>query len=299
MFLSIGLAYNQPKFCSNATWNSTGITFANKQTYNSLFWDIFITVNNTIYVPAPDIKRILVWFDTNPILAANTLVNSSDLKSVFVTENNDVYFTDQQNSTLVINKLSSNVIQLIMTTCDQCYDIFVDMKNNVYCSMDTTHKVIRKSLNNLSYPIEIVSGTGISGSTMNMLNNPKGIFVDTNFDLYVADQSNHRIQLFPMDQTDGITVAGSESLIPTISLRCPLAVILDANKYLFIADHDLRRIIGSGPYGFRCLIGCNGNTSSFYWRSISFDKLGNIFALETGSHRIQKFELLTNSCSKF
>ena len=37
---------------------------------------------------------------------------------------------------------------------------------------------------------------------------PRGIFVDTNLDLYVADRYNHRVQLFRSGQLDAVTVAG-------------------------------------------------------------------------------------------
>ena len=136
-----------------------------------------------------------------------------------------------------------------------------------------------------------------------MLNRPQGIFVDINLDLYVADRYNHRVQLFPFDQSDGITVAGSGSSPSTIPLNHPVAVVLDANKYVFIVDHGNSRIVGSGPNGFQCLVGCNGRGSSANKlhnpRAMSFDKYGNIFVVDAANHRVQKFELKKNSCSKF
>lgn len=91
-----------------------------------------------------------------------------------------------------------------------------------------------------------------------MLNQPHGVYVHTNLDWYVADRYNDRIQLFPFGQSDGITVAGNTSSILTIDLNNPNAIILDANKYVFIVDHYNHHIIGSGVYGFRCLVGCSG-----------------------------------------
>ena len=298
LFQQSFFAFNQPIFCSNATWNSTGLTFADNQTLQSNIWDIFITRNNTIYVPASNIQRILTWFDSNPMLMTNISIDSFYTYSVFVTENNSIYFDYQNSSTISgINRLITSNVQSIVESCDICYDVFVDIGNNVYCSMSIAHRVIRKSLSNLSNPIQIIAGTGINGSTANTLNYPLGIFVDTNFDLYVADRYNHRIQLFPIDQTDGITVAGNGSVIPTIILFSPGDVVLDGNKYLFIVDQGNHRIVANGPNGFRCLIGCNENSSSFSWRSMSFDTFGNIFAVDTDNDQIQKFVLLTNSCS--
>ena len=286
------LSFNQPSFCSNASWNSTGIIFADNQTLQSNIWDIFITKNNTIYVPDLYAQRILVWFDGNQTATMNISINSSLTISVFVTEDNSIYFDYQQNSIIGINQLTSNKIESIMASCDRCYDIFVDINNNIYCSMVYVHKVIRKSLN----LIQTIAGTGVNESTANTLYCPAGIFVDTNFDLYVADHYNHRIQLFPLDQTDGITVAGN---LTTITLKNPVAVTLDANRYLFIADQNNHRIVGSGPDGFRCIIGCNGSSYAALWRSLSFDTFGNLFAVDLSNNRIVKFPLSTNSCSKF
>ena len=73
-----------------------------------------------------------------------------------------------------------------------------------------------------------------------------GIFADTN---------NNRIQLFHRGESNAITAAGTGSA--TISLNGPCGIILDADKYLYIADTLNHRIVGEGPNGFRCLVGCN------------------------------------------
>jgi hypothetical protein len=137
-----------------------------------------------------------------------------------------------------------------------------------------------------------------------MLNTPYGIFVDTNFDLYVADYGNNRIQLFQSGQLSGITLAGATSLTTTITLNNPTGIVLDADKYLFIADNGNSRIIGSGPNGFRCLFGCFGSWGSasnqLYWPcSLSFDSYGNMFVTDLANSRLQKFILLNNTYGKY
>lgn len=190
-----------------------------------------------------------------------------------------------------------------MQTCPRCADIFIDIENYIYCSLDTGHQVLRKWLNNQSDLVQIVAGTGKPGSTPNVLYYPWGLFVDTNSDLYVADQVNHRIQLFRLGQSNAITVAGSGSSINTIALFLPTAIVLDANKYLFIVEHENHRIVGSGPNGFRCLVGCHGGGSAANElnspTSMSFDTFGNLFVVDQDNHRIQKFTSMSNSCSKF
>ena len=115
---------------------------------------------------------------------------------------------------------------------------------------------------------------------------------------------NNRVQMFQPGELNGITVAGSGSLNTTIILDNPTSVILDADGYLFIMDKSNYRIVGSGPYGFRCLVGCSTGQGSASNQlstvfSISFDSYGNIYVADFGNKRIQKFLLVANSCGKY
>jgi DNA-binding beta-propeller fold protein YncE len=147
-----------------------------------------------------------------------------------------------------------------------------------------------------------VAGTGCPGPVANMLNHPHGIFVDLNFSLYVADTHNNRIQLFPPDQLNATTVAGFGAIVYFI-LNRPTGIVLDADRYLYIVDSGNHRIIQSTLDGFRCLVGCSGEsgiTSSQLHnpQTMAFDNNGNIFVTDFNNNRIQKFLLDTNKCGK-
>jgi DNA-binding beta-propeller fold protein YncE len=217
----------------------------------------------------------------------------------------DIYI-DTFNSMGGVSKWTSNLTNGILTmrTCQKCWALFVDISNMLYCSLGERHQVIAKSLNYTTNTFLIVAGTGSPDTNLNTLNNPRGIFVDINFDLYVADCGNDRIQLFHFGKLTGLTVAGNGSSNITITLHCPTGIILDGDQYLFIVDHNNNRIVRSGTNGFQCLAGCsesNGSASNQLngpW-SLSFDSYGNIFVIDQGNNRIQKFILSTNSNSKF
>ena len=137
-----------------------------------------------------------------------------------------------------------------------------------------------------------------------MLNVSRGLFVDVNFDLYVADWGNHRIQLFRQGQQNAITVAGSGSLNVTITLNRPIHVVLDMDKYLFIVDQYNHRIVGSNENGFHCIVGCTGSSGSSANTlnkpsSMAFDSFGNIYVVDEFNHRIQKFLRLNNTLSNY
>ena len=228
----------------------------------------------------------------------------SSSHSLFVTSNGDIYIDDGQNNGRIQKwTATTNEFVTVMNVESTCAGLFVDTNDTLYCSMFLNHRVVKRSLNdpNIS-SIIVATGTGGQGLNLNQLNGPAGIFVDVNFDLYVADCRNDRVQLWHSGEASGITVAGRGSPNPTIDLRSPTAIVLDAQKYLFIVDRDNHRIVGSGSNGFRCLVGCYEQGLKFnqlnYPLSLSFDRSGNIFVADADNHRIQKFLYLEKSCGE-
>ena len=303
LLLFLAISYNRPKFYSNATWNPNGITVANSGRIGLQPFDIFINTNNTVYVVNREKGQILQWSKENVTITRN--ISGLNLpRSLFVTESGIIY-ADNSVSYGEIDKwiLNSSIPIPIMYTCNSCYDIFIDISNTLYCSMDTSHQVVAKSLNDRSNKFTIVAGRGINGSSSDMLSYPNGIFVDINFDLYVADGFNNRIQLFRQDELNGITVAGNGSVNITITLYYPSGIVLDVDGYFFIADMSNHRIVGSNANGFRCLVGCSGSGSASHQlnspRAVSFDSDGNMYVTDSGNNRIQMFLLVTNSSGTY
>ncbi len=187
-----------------------------------------------------------------------------------------------------------------MTIGCPCFGLFIDISDTLYCSMPASHQVAARSLNSNGNTLTTF-GTGICGNASTMLCYSYGIFVNINFDLYVADCGNNRIQLFKSGQSNATTIiinGASEN----ITLNCPTGVVLDADEYLFIVDYYNDRIVGSDVHGFRCVAGCFGNGPAAnqlrYPSTLSFDSYGNMFVTDQGNSRIQKFILSTNSCGK-
>ena len=272
------------------------MTFADNFIVGTNPYGLFIDTNNSIYSMNRDNGKIFIWMNNSndPTFTLSTPF-SSNVFSMFVTTNGLIYLGDGKSIKQITK---SNQIIEISSISDYILSVFIAINNIFYCSINGLHKVVKKSLDDISSTTTTVAGNGTQGSSSKLLNGPFGIFVDTNFDLYVADEYNNRIQLFQLGDTNGITVAGDTSANPTISLNQPKNVILDGNKYLFITD-DNHRIIGSDENGFRCIVACSmssGSTSDklFYPRSIAFDSFGNLFVADANNNRIQKFRLLSN-----
>ena len=304
MFASVSSA-NQPKFCSNASWNPNGITLLqNLGMYATSPLGVFVDTNNTLYVADRANNRIIVWPTGTPSPTRNITANFSSPYDVFVTSTGDLYI-DNAYQYGRVEKWAYNATGSIpfLYVNKACYGLFVDRNENLYCSIKNLHQVVKKSSSNDPNTSTIVAGTGCPGMTSYMLSDPNGIFIDDNFNLYVADSSNNRIQRFRPGESNGITVAGYGAQ-NSITLYSPTDVVLDADGYLFIVDQKNHRVVGSGPYGFRCIIGCTGYSGSaadrlLYPRTLSFDTDGNIYVADTNNNRIQKFFLATNSCGMF
>ncbi|CAF4021345.1 unnamed protein product [Adineta steineri] len=299
---SFVLSFNQPKFCSTATWNSHGITVANQSIVGQYPTAIFVNTNNTIYVAHRQNYAIVVWHEdrVNPIKIISG--NFTSLASLFVTSDDGIYIDDGYKNGRVLKwMVETGTFVTVMNVGSSCHSLFVDINDTLYCSMPDDHQVVKRSLNDsMINSNRVAAGTGNPGSSSNQLDSPRGIFVDVNFDLYVADCGNNRVQLFQSGEPDGITVVGSNFLNPTITLKCPTGVILDTEKYLFILDHSNSRIVGSGLNGLRCLVGCHGIGSQSHQlnfpSSFSFNRYKDIIVADFLNHRIQKFQLFKESC---
>jgi hypothetical protein len=223
--------------------------------------------------------------------------------SVFVSITGDIYvdngyFNDR------VNKWAYNSTNSViaMDVNGSCYGLFIDINDTLYCSLGDYHQIIKLSLNDEINMTTIAAGNGSPGSTSDMLDSPHGIYIDIYFNLYVADCGNDRIQLFQSGQLNATTKAGNGAT-GTITLNCPTGIVLDADNYLFIVDSNNHRIIGSGPNGFRCIVGCsnsNGSSSTqlFYPQNMAFDSYGNIYVTDRNNNRIQNFILQDNLCGK-
>ena len=152
-------------------------------------YGIFINSNNSIYIPNRETGQIHMWQNENHLNSTKTISSSlSDPLSLFVTTNGDIYVVNG-NKRRVDKWIRENETWIsVMNVTSACVGLFIDIFENLYCSMAGNHRVDTKWSNGTT---TIVAGTGVQGAESDMLQFPRGMFVDINLDLYVADCDNH------------------------------------------------------------------------------------------------------------
>ena len=246
-------------------------------------------------------RQVFVWHNetSNP---TRIIVNSTDiLLGLFVSSTGDIYVGNEKTFTVQKWVTTTNTLETVTRFDGVIFGIFIALNDVLYCSLLNTHQIVTKSLHNNSFLVEVVAGIGISGSESYQLNRPMGIFVTENFDLYVADSQNHRLQLFHSGDTIGTTIVQASDTNPALSE--PKSVVLDANNHIYIQDGNIGSIFRSGSSGFQCIVACTGSSGILSDQlktphSIALDVYGNIFVADSGDFRVQKFSILKNTCGK-
>jgi hypothetical protein len=294
---------NEPALCYNAQWTINGTTLYNNITLGPLPTSLFVDGINQIYVSTSTRSSILMRPLTSNTITRNITGNFTGSLSVFVSINGDI-FIDNGLANKRVDRWIFNTSTIVpaLSVNSSCYGLFMDPNQTLYCSLAEQHQVIKLFSDGPINQSMLAAGTGTSGSAMNMLNQPYGIYIDDSFNLYVADSENDRVQMFAFGQSNGITKVGNGSL-NTINLNHPTSVTLDGDGNLFIVDSFNHRIVGSGPEGYRCVVGCSGMPGSLssqlaFPRTLAFDSYGNMFVTDRNNHRVQQFVFQKTLCGK-
>ena len=137
--------------------------------------------------------------------------------------------------------------------------------------------------------VELVSVAqwGSIGRNPGQLNTPRGVAVDRQGNVYVADTLNHRIQKF---SRSGQPIAswGTEGTGDG-QFKEPMGVAIDAQGNVYVADTWNHRIQKLDPNG-RFLLKWNGQPSFWGPRALAIDGAGAVYVADTGNKRIQKFD---------
>ena len=301
---TLGVSFNRPPLCVNATWNETGSTFADHTTLGMEPGSIFLDNEGTVYYTDPTNRRILIWSRGNNQNNATFLsdVAMSAYSPLFVTNKRDMYYSFGFRGGRVMRRsISESQPSQIARFSRECYGLFVDRYENLYCSVKDEHHVATTPMHGTSRIATIRAGTGTQGAAATQLSSPWGIFVDIDLSLFVADTGNHRIQRFLPNRTNGSTVAGNN--IPCgLQLNYPTDVVVDGSGFIFITDSRNHRVLRVGSSGYRCVAGCQSQSGSAANQlnqpsSLRLDSSGSLFVVDEKNGRIQKF-VVNGQCNR-
>jgi sugar lactone lactonase YvrE len=197
------------------------------------------------------------------------------------------------------------------------YGVAVDAQGHLYIA-DTQHHRIRRVMLSTENPrIETIAGTGVSGfngddrpAVHAHLNFPRGLAVDADGNLYVADTFNHRVRkitpegmITTIAGTGRAGFSGDGDLATRAELRFPVAVAVDAEGRIYIADagnNRVRRvdldgtivtIAGTGARGFAGDEGPAIEAALDTPAALAFDKEGHLLIADMGNHRLRRVDL--------
>jgi sugar lactone lactonase YvrE len=189
----------------------------------------------------------------------------------------------------------------------------IDHKGHLYIA-DTENHCIRKV--DTKGNITTIIGTGIAGdsgdqsaATTAQLNQPRGIALNRQGHLYIADYQNHRIRRV---DTSGIVItvagtgtegySGDNSSAIKAQLHHPLAVAIDAEDNLYIADsgnYRIRRVTvdgiittvaGVGSHGYSGDNGAATHAKISTPYHLVLDKKGNLYFADTLNQSVRKID---------
>jgi sugar lactone lactonase YvrE len=129
---------------------------------------------------------------------------------------------------------------------------------------------------------------GSAGRGAGQLNTPRGVALDGQGNVYVADSLNHRIQKF--DRSGKLLTAWGSEGAGDGQLKEPMGVAVDGQGNVYVADTWNHRIQKFDPSG-KFLLKWTGQNGGFWGpRGIALDPQGNVYVTDTGNKRIQKFD---------
>ncbi|UCG21992.1 MAG: hypothetical protein JSU80_05300 [Deltaproteobacteria bacterium] len=256
-------------------------------------------------------------------------------RGVFVDSFENIYIADTEND--VIRKVDGTTREITtvvgngsrgylgdegpatLAQLNKPRGVFVDVLENIYIA-DTDNNVIRK-VDGSTKIITTVAGNGSADylgdggqATLASLKKPRGVFVDSSQNIYVADTDNNVIR--KVDTTTGIigTIAGDgtsgysgdDGPATLAQLHKPNSIAVDAFGNFYLADTDnnvIRKVDGTTSI----ITTVAGNGSGNYSgdgdqavlaslnkpRSVWVDEIGNLLIADTDNHRIRKVSVTT------
>jgi sugar lactone lactonase YvrE len=135
-----------------------------------------------------------------------------------------------------------------------------------------------------------IAGGNKRGSQSNQLAYPKGIYVDDDQTIYIADTENHRIMEWKRDAKNGKVVAGGNRQgNANNQLNQPAAVIVDKKTdSLIICDYGNRRLV---RWSRRNAVGGTILIIETYCHGLAMDDKEYLYIVDKKKHEVKRWRI--------
>ncbi len=203
---------------------------------------------------------------------------------------------------------SDGTLSIIGSGLSDPRGVAVDANGNVYIA-DTYHNEVKKLTPGGT--LSIIAGNGNSGpptagpATSSDLNNPAGVAVDANGNVYIADSWNNEVEKVTPGGTLSIIAGTGASGPPTAGpatssdLNDPLGLASDANGNVYIADSlsdDVVKVTSGGTLSIIAGTGSSGPPTAGQATSsdldtpfdVGVDANGNVYIADTHNNELER-----------
>ncbi|CAF4825936.1 unnamed protein product [Rotaria sp. Silwood1] len=224
---------------------------------------ILVDVNGDMYITDTGNHRILSWSHgaSSGVISAGTGIAGSsnnqfstpygivrDLSSdkLYIADysNNRImlYLNGASSGTVIAGDNGSGTNKTQLKTPVGLY--FDSLSNSLVIANHGAPNIVQWVVGETSWTLLAGSINGTAGNTSTLLNGVVDITFDPMGNMYVADRNNHRIQLFMVGESTGITIAGITGISGDNAtlLNKPWSVRLDSQLNLYVADANNHRI---------------------------------------------------------
>ncbi|CAF3765956.1 unnamed protein product, partial [Rotaria socialis] len=312
--VKITASTNKGNIPANAKWAQNGVTIAGGHGSGDATdqlnepHGLFVDDDQTVVIAEWANHRIVQWKNsdtTNGQVVAggndqgNGLHQLNHPTDVLIDKEADsLIICDYGNRRVVRwSRLSSTTKGEMLIDNIQCYGVAMDEQRYLYVSDAGKHEVRRYQLGEKKSTL--VAGGNGQGDGLKQLSVPTYLFVDRQQNVYVSDNSNHRVMKWNKGAKEGIVVAGGQGEGNALTqLYHPNGLFVDTLGTLYVSEFGNGRAMrwtqGDKKQG-TVIVGGNGSGAGAnqfnYSYGLSFDRQGNLYVVDMGNHRVQRFSI--------
>ncbi|CAF1529289.1 unnamed protein product [Adineta ricciae] len=213
----------------------------------SKIWSIFVDNDENIYVGDYNNERVALWLRN----ASQSVVvaNEGKMDGVTLDQYGNLYTAVynrhvilRNNNTVVAGVYNVNGNSTIHL--DAPRGIFFDKNTSSIFVCDTRNHRIQQFHMNSSIGITVAGGNG-AGLGPHQLDSPIAVWVSSKTGyIYIADTNNHRVQRWKLNDTEGVTIAGTGIAGQDSTMfNATTGLTLNSDEtYLYVSDQNNNRV---------------------------------------------------------